>query len=582
MSRIAAFWKCNEPKRSRLRVGATLSSNSSRAHRGTCARRYGALTIPLASTRANSTTPGPIRTEVLVIGAGIAGLTFALSLPFPANVLIATKGVLGESNTRYAQGGLAAALDKADNTELHLADTIRAGAGLVDVDTAKSMVEGAREAVSWLIEKGTEFDKENNALAFGNEGAHSRARVLHAGGDATGAEIERALVAEVSRRADLSILEHTTALEIDVHDGHCAGALLSIGTDDRRVHVSSGLTVLAMGGAGQLWGVTSNPSGATGDGIAIAMRAGAKVADLEFTQFHPTVLDLPGHEPFLISEAARGDGAWLRNDSGDRFMIAVDDRAELAPRDVVARAIQREILDGSKVWLDLRHLDSDYVRRRFPTADRHLSAIGLDLTRDLIPVAPAAHYFMGGVAASPEGHTSIPKLLAIGEVSCTGVHGANRLASNSLLEGLVFGRRSALAVCRNDLMPNSQTSPVQESPEPNDQQHLVAEARQRIRDVMRRHVSVVRSAESLHTAADELDSIAESPAISEDSVASHELRNMLLMAMQITRSAQFRQESRGGHFRSDYPDIDPSLNHKHQLVTRSTSEPYQRRYGSLR
>lgn len=515
------------------------------------------------------------------MGAGIAGLSFALSLPFSARVMLVTKGALGESNTRYAQGGLAAAISDVDNPDLHLADTVRAGGELVDVDAARTLVEAGKEAVTWLMERGTRFDRENGELALGREGAHSRSRVLHAGGDATGAEIERALVRQISERHDLTLFQHTTALDLHMRDGRCVGADLSIGGSDQRLGVSSAVTVFALGGAGQLWAVTSNPAGATGDGIAIALRAGATIADLEFTQFHPTVLDSPGHEPFLISEAVRGDGAWLRNDDGERFMFAIDDRAELASRDIVARAIQDQLARGSKVWLDLRHLEADFIRRRFPTIDRHLTNIDLDFTEDLIRVAPAAHYFMGGIAAAPDGRTSIPGLLAVGEVSCTGVHGANRLASNSLLEGLVFGRIAAQSLSPNELdhvhIPSSPMSPPETARADID----TTETRRQIRDLMRRHVSVVRSAASLDAAADELASIADLPALKQNTVASQELRNMWLLATEITKSARFREESRGGHFRADYPSRNLELDHQHQLVTHTESGESHRHYGSL-
>lgn len=543
-------------------------------------RRAAITTATLASSQWGD--PIPDTTDVLIVGAGIAGLSFALSLPFPARVMLVTKGGLGESNTRYAQGGLAAAISESDNPELHLQDTLAAGAGLVDPIAARTLVESGRHAVEWLIENGTRFDHERGGIALGKEGAHGRSRVLHAGGDATGAEIERSLVARIADRNDLTVLEHATAIDLLVADDRCTGARLSVGGDDQRIDVHAGVVVLALGGAGQLWAVTSNPSGATGDGIAIAMRAGVTVADLEFTQFHPTVLDVPGHAAFLISEAVRGDGAWLRNDAGDRFMLAIDDRAELAPRDVVARAIQDQLASGSRAWLDVRHLDAGFIRHRFPTIDRHLAAIGLDLTADLIPVAPAAHYFMGGIAAAPDGRTSMPGLLAIGEVSCTGVHGANRLASNSLLEGLVFGRLAATSLEPDSLVanPDGEVRDFGQVPRSGDPGLPIAEARKRIQEIMRDHVSVVRSRELLSTALDELETLALSADLTDTSVPAIECRSMWLLAREITASALNRKESRGGHYRSDFPTTSPALDGHHQLVRLSQGNVH-RQFGPL-
>jgi L-aspartate oxidase len=496
--------------------------------------------------------------------------------------MLVTKGALGESNTRYAQGGLAAAIDEMDDPELHLKDTIAAGAGLVDVDAARTLVSAGKSAVEWLIARGARFDEEDGRIALGREGAHSRSRVLHAGGDATGAEIERALVSQIAARHDLVVREYTALVDLRLRDGRCTGAEMVSTETGRRETVASAMTVLALGGAGQLWAVSSNPAGATGDGIAIALRAGVTVADLEFTQFHPTVLDLPGHAPFLISEAVRGDGAVLRNDAGERFMLAIDPRADLAPRDVVARAIQAQIAAGSRVWLDLRDLDPAFIRHRFPTIDRHLAAAGIDMTTDLIPVAPAAHYFMGGIAASPEGRTSLPGLLAIGEVSCTGVHGANRLASNSLLEGLVFGHLAAQALSPDDLNrhvdapDHAPGGTVDVGPDPT-----ARDLRRRLQEIMRDDVSVVRSAASLTEAIAALDALGRDPALDAATLDAITTRTMALLAREIAVSALARRESRGGHFRSDFPATDPALDGEHQLITGEPNGEVSRVYGPL-
>jgi L-aspartate oxidase len=385
--------------------------------------------------------------DIIVVGAGVAGLAFTLRLDENKRVALLTKGHLGESNTRYAQGGLSAALGFDDSPELHETDTLAAGAGMCDPTMVKRLVYGAPEAVEWLLAIGTQFDRDRDSgeLLLGREAAHSRRRVLHAGGDATGAEIERALVSAVRGRSNVDIFDRAFAIDLRVEDDRIAGLNVDLGPDDGLTRYDAPVVVIAAGGAGQLWATTSNPVGATADGLAMAIRAGVAVADLEFTQFHPTVLALPSETPFLVSEAVRGEGAYLRGKNGDRFMVDLHPLAELAPRDVVARAIQQQMAaEGTAhVWLDLRHLDGQAMKDRFPTIANELASRGLDFTSDLIPIAPAAHYFMGGIVASSSGETSLPGLLAIGEAACTGVHGANRLASNSLLEGLVFGHEAA-------------------------------------------------------------------------------------------------------------------------------------------
>src|SRR5215211_2975029 len=389
-----------------------------------------------------------IEYDVVVVGAGVAGLAFTLRLPDNLRVALLTKGTLGESNTRWAQGGLAAAIGDDDSPGLHDEDTLIAGAGLCNRDAVRELAEGGPGAVEWLLSLGTNFDRDSltSNLLLGREAAHSRRRVLHAGGDATGAEIERALVARVQARPNVEVRERAFAIDLLVEEGRCAGIVAELGHGSGLTKIETATVVIAAGGAGQLWATTSNPPAATADGLAMALRAGVAVADLEFAQFHPTVLARSGTAPFLVSEAVRGEGAYLRDSVGRRFMLDQHPLAELAPRDVVARGIQRQMaLDGANhVHLDLRHLEPEAMRERFPTIARELARRGLDLATDLIPVAPAAHYFMGGIVAGTDGVTSLPGLLALGEAACTGMHGANRLASNSLLEGLVFGLRAAM------------------------------------------------------------------------------------------------------------------------------------------
>jgi len=530
----------------------------------------------------------PISCDVAIIGGGIAGLTVALNLPTSLRVALVTKAALGESNTRYAQGGLAAAVGPDDDPELHLRDTLAAGAGLVDETAARVLVREAREAVAWLIAAGAHFDEIGEQGEHGaapddlahrydltREAAHSRRRVLHAR-DATGAEIERALVAAIRARPGGLVLEQTEALDLVLRDGACVAVdVLRDGTT-QRILARRGV-VLANGGAGQLWLRTSNPAGATADGLALAWRAGAMVSDVEFVQFHPTTLVSPSGETFLISEAVRGEGAYLRNTAGERFMPRYSPDAELAPRDVVARAILSEMLaeHAPSAFLDLRHLPEHEVYERFPTIAAACRKDGLDLAHDLIPVAPAAHYFMGGVTVDTWGRTTVPGLFAVGEVSCTGVHGANRLASNSLLEGLVFGRRVA-SLLAGSAQPGDwpTTSPLPGVLRDTEgivlpQRSLTAPVaetiRQRLRETMWRNVSLRRNAQGLTSAIETLRALAAAGPVDAETV------NMLLAAQLIASAALAREESRGGHYREDYPDRVAALEGVHSLLRAETS-----------
>src|SRR6266705_1886327 len=390
--------------------------------------------------------------DVSIVGGGIAGLSVALRLPENLSVALFTKGQLGESNTRYAQGGLTVALGADDSPELHFQDTIAAGAGLCDETAVRILTQEARAAVGWLISVGVQFDRAQpgsnghvteDGLLLGREAAHSRWRVLHAGGDATGAEIERALMTAVRKRSSITLYEETYVSNLHVENSVCKG-LDAQDKDGQTFTITSQSTILANGGAGGLWLHTSNPAGATADGLALAWRAGAALTDLEFMQFHPTVL-VAGSSSHLISEAVRGEGAYLRNHAGERFMPRYSPQAELAPRDVVARAILQEMVTEQTdcQYLDLRHIPAEKMYARFPTISAICATYGLDLAQDLLPIAPAAHYCMGGIMVDTCSRTTLPGLYAVGEVACTSVHGANRLASNSLLEGLVFGLRVA-------------------------------------------------------------------------------------------------------------------------------------------
>ena len=548
------------------------------------------------------------RYDLVIIGGGIAGLSVALNLPESMHVALVTKGTLGESNTRYAQGGLAAPVGLDDDPELQVRDTLAAGAGLVDELATRAMLYEAREAVAWLVAQGTHFDERHAepsastapspSLAASTasgadplyelatrydltlEAAHSRRRVLHAQGDATGAEIERALVDAVRARPATHIYERALALDLVTHEGGCGG--VEVWREGQRIRLlATRGVVLANGGAGRLWLRTSNPPGATADGVALAWRAGATVADVEFAQFHPTVLVTPENtgEPFLISEAVRGEGAYLRNTEGERFMPRYHPDAELAPRDVVARAILSEMLaeGASSAYLDLRHLPAEEMRQRFPTIAATCRENGLDLARDLIPVAPAAHYFMGGAAVDLWARTTLPGLYAVGEVACTGVHGANRLASNSLLEGLVFGRRLARLLTEESQQGVADSWPTAPTlagdvtsltdiiaPRYRPGAPMAQSARNAISRLLWERVSLRRDADGLQQALIELRQLAQG------NDYDPETANMALVGQLIAQAALGRAESRGGHYRSDYPDRDTTRDGRHTLLTPAT------------
>lgn len=502
--------------------------------------------------------------DIVVVGAGIAGLSFALRTNDDISITVLTKSALGESNTKYAQGGMAAAIGPEDSAELHLADTIDAGAGLTDRETATGLVDRGASAVRWLLRQGARFDLDGNTLQLGHEAAHSRRRILHAGGDATGAEIERALVERLRKRKNTRIVENCLAIDLVLNTDESIGGVIVLLEDDRVERMLARTTVLANGGAGRLWNITSNPKEATADGVAMALRAGVDLADLEFVQFHPTVLRKADVAPFLISEAVRGEGAHLVNSAGERFMLAIDPRAELAPRNVVAGAIQDQLNQpGNLVYLDLRHLDPELIHHRFPTIEQMLADAGVSMATELIPVAPAAHYYMGGVIADAQGRTSKSGLLAIGEVACTGVHGANRLASNSLLEGLVFGINAADTLDAVGLSPfgTSEERLEQELVEVGD----TIETQKNCRRRMTEWVGVVRNREDMLKALAFVDATPDLP-LSRDRMAMI-TRNMRLVSKQVILSALDREESRGGHIRSDWPESDPDLDGMHQIVS---------------
>ena len=503
------------------------------------------------------------RQRILVVGSGIAGLIAAHQLSTRYSVTLVTKSELAESNTRWAQGGIAAAMFPDDSVAEHVADTLRAGAGLCRLDAVETLCAEGPARIRDLIRLGVAFDQNDGVLARGLEAAHSRARVLHARGDATGLSIEMALVRAV-RAADILVLEHTFACDLLLESDRIAG-LEVLGPDGELRRLEADAVILASGGAGQLYLHTTNPAGATGDGIAMALRAGAQIADMEFYQFHPTALATA--DTFLISEAVRGEGAVLLDAQGRRFMSGLHPAAELAPRDVVARAIaaQMSAQQGRPVLLDATSLGEEFLRQRFPSIDAACRSRGFNWTQEPVPVTPAAHYWMGGVRTDLWGRTSIPGLFAVGEAACTGVHGANRLASNSLLESLVYAWRCARLLLqssahslRDDDWPVSQQEETSDfSRGMNARSRTPLTDRKLLQAVMWDKVGIERNGDDLQQTLTQLNRWCVTGA----SVESMETANLLALARVTTAAALARCESRGAHFRQDYPESSPEWQH---------------------
>lgn len=544
------------------------------------------------------TAPAPgwaIEADVVVVGSGVAGLTTALRCAAAGlATVVVTKARLDDGSTRWAQGGIAAALGEGDTPEQHLDDTLVAGAGLCDETAVRALVTEGPDAVRRLIDTGAHFDTtDTGAIALTREGGHHRRRIAHAGGDATGAEISRALVGAV-RSAALRTIENALVLDLLTDaEGRTEGVTLHVmgeGQHDGVGAVRAPAVVLATGGMGQVFSATTNPPVSTGDGVALALRAGAEVSDLEFVQFHPTVLflgaDSEGQQP-LVSEAVRGEGAHLVDASGTRFMLGTHELAELAPRDIVAKAITRQMhLQGTEhMYLDARHFGAEMWEQRFPTILAACRAHGIDPVTEPIPVAPAAHYASGGVRTDLSGRTTVPGLYACGEVACTGVHGANRLASNSLLEGLVFAERIAADITGAPAAGGAGETPragagrVQEAGAAGTATVplLTAESRTTIQRIMTRGAGVIRSAASLATAAEELEALRraaaeeDGPKDAVPGVEAWEATNLLLVSRVLVAAAREREETRGCHWREDFPDRDDSAWLRH-LVVRVTPD----------
>ncbi|MEV8514435.1 L-aspartate oxidase [Dactylosporangium sp. NPDC051484] len=515
------------------------------------------LNGPIVPRRLAGPQPGWAEpTDVVVIGSGVAGLTAALHLREAGlHVTVVTKVNIDDGSTRWAQGGIAAVLDPVDTPEAHAQDTLVAGVGLCDPAAVDVLVREGPTRVRELIRWGAEFDRNTDgSLMLTREGGHHASRIIHAGGDATGAEVQRALHAAVHRDPWIRLIEHALVLDLLTDaDGRACGVTLHVlgeGAEDGVGAVMARAVVLATGGMGQIFAATTNPIVSTGDGVALALRAGARVTDIEFVQFHPTALALGNRDSQqpLVSEALRGEGAYLRDGDGNRFMVGRHELAELAPRDVVAKGIYRVMrAEGAdNVWLDARHLGREFLEARFPTIVASCRAAGVDPAADLIPVSPAAHYASGGVRTDLRGRTSIPGLYACGEVACTGVHGANRLASNSLLEGLVFARRIAEDIARDLPRQTDPATPERSawSADPSIRAHLQA--------AMSAHASVLRSAESLDQAGQALTKLSLDRAT--PNVAAWEATNLLTVASALVAAATQRQETRGCHWREDFPD----------------------------
>ncbi|MBN2712524.1 MAG: L-aspartate oxidase [Planctomycetes bacterium] len=513
---------------------------------------------------------------VLVIGGGIAGLAAALAAAEHSDVMLVTKDVFQESNTYYAQGGIAAAMAVGDSPEDHLNDTLVAGAGLCDREAVRVLVEEGVSCCRELIDWDMPFDKVGDEIAFTREGGHGCRRVIHADGDATGKVIVATMLDRVRNHPNIRMLDKHFVIDLLHFEGECYGALMMDSAYGRMLKVEAGATIVATGGLGRIFRETTNPEVATGDGFALCFRAGATLRDMEFVQFHPTTLYLPGAPRFLISEAVRGEGAHLLNLSGERFMKKYTEQGELAPRDVVSQSIFKELnaTGTTHVNLDLRHIDDGLIDERFPNIKEICANYGIDIKTEYIPVRPSVHYMMGGVKTDTNGFTGIERLYAVGEVASTGVHGANRLASNSLLEGLVFGKRAGLASANvgadhHKFPPRSIARHTFGKTVPLDIEDVVRS----LKALTWRDLGVYRDGPKLQEAEKSIASW-ERYIIPEQFQArgGFEIQNMITTAKVMVRAALIRTESRGAHQRIDYPDTDPQWEHHAELSVREFME----------
>lgn len=519
-------------------------------------------------------------TDVLIIGCGLAGLRAALAVDPELDVILLCKSTLTQSNSTNAQGGVASVWADNDSFESHISDTIAAGGELCDPEIVEYVVRKGPDEIRKLINIGTIFDKRGEKIILSREGGHAHDRIIHAFGDGTGREIIRAVAEAVEKRPNIRIWENTFVLDLLTFNGKCRGAVVNKKQDDHRELIWAKQTIIATGGIGQIYRETSNPEVATGDGIAVAYRAGAEVRDMEFVQFHPTVLYIAGGSRSLISEAVRGEGAYLVDKNGDRFMHDYDPRGELAPRDVVSRAIVRQMVKTNhpNVFLDLTHLDPEWIRERFPSIASHCRNFGIDIASERVPVRPGTHYLMGGISVDRDGKTTLPGFWAAGECAATGLHGANRLASNSLLEALVYGEScgrlagEAAAASRDDyqIRPILDAADLNENEEPIDEDKNVnelidlADIRNSLKSIMWRHAAVLRDAEGLQEALETCKRWSHYVLIRRfESTEGCELQNMLLVSQLILQAALLREETRGAHNREDFPESRKELAHHH-------------------
>jgi L-aspartate oxidase len=514
--------------------------------------------------------------DVLIIGGGLAGLRAANAVDPRLSVLVVTKDAIVQSNSNYAQGGIAGVLDPEDRFELHVSDTLVAGGTLCDQAVVEMVIREAPGRIRELIDWGTHFDEQAGQIVLGREGGHSKSRIVHALGDMTGKEVMRAVIEHTRRQKHVRIWENTFTLDLLTHEGVCRGAIVATQFGEKML-VWARQTILATGGCGQLYRESTNPQVATGDGHAMAYRAGAQLRDMEFVQFHPTVLYIAGGSRSLITEAIRGEGGWLVDKDDVRFMPGYDERAELAPRDIVSQAIvsQMEKTRHPCVYLDVTHLDPQFVLKRFPGIAAACRQFGIDITKDKIPVRPGAHYMIGGVTVDLEGRTTIPGLWAAGEVSSSGLHGANRLASNSLLEGLVYGAHAGRGASQALLEANGdfrvyplENAVVVPPAEPLDLEDI----RNSLKSLMWRQCGVRKSGEGLSDALEAVDQWRRYVLARQFAdIDGWELQNMLTLARVMIQAALLREESRGVHLRTDFPKLDDATWQKHLWFERSQS-----------
>lgn len=530
----------------------------------------------------------PPQADFLVIGSGVAGLRAALELSREGRVIMLTKGHPLQSNSIFAQGGVAVALSEEDDVAIHLTDTVKAGHGLCRREAVRVLVEEGPNRIQELIRWGAKFDKTGGKFAFAREAAHSRSRILRARGDATGNEMVRVLMAQAGRQKRIHRLDYHFTVDLVVEDGRCCGAVVLDENSGEHFILPAKAVVLSTGGAGQIYARTTNPPNATGDGMAMAFRAGAQLQDMEFVQFHPTALYLPSSPPFLLSEAMRGEGGQLRNNKGEVFMQRYHPLGALAPRDIVARAIWAEMAAtrARHVYLDVTHLGADFVKRRFPTIYATCLRHDIDITEEWIPVSPSAHYMMGGVWTDINGATTLPGLFAAGEVACSGVHGANRLASNSLLEGLVFGMRAGVAAASwasrcpvSDLVRQGVELRHCKFSQLDDAEKL----RSSLRRTMWGQVGVIRSRESLIRATAQLSRWERMVSKPFATRADLEAKNMVQVAYCVAEAALWRENSVGAHFRSDFPESKRAgwKQHSQLSLTERSTEQREPRKGGL-